>query len=101
MKKTTLAIIIILWAVLSVAEASTTGGNAFGGKGLKYILDSLTGSNARIIGGIAMAAGILVFMFGGEMTDLVKRLVYIAFALGFLVNVSGIVIGMQGAGALV
>jgi len=91
--------LVVIFQDAAVA-ASAGAGNSFADKGLKWIIASFTGSTARYLGGAALIGGLLVFFFGGEMSDIVKKFAFIAIVVGALINVSAIVQGMFGSGAV-
>jgi type IV secretory pathway VirB2 component (pilin) len=89
--------IVLLWILESAAPtlASTGGGLPWEGP-LQQIQESITGPVAGFIAlaAVAIAGGMLIF--GGELNDFARRLMYVVLVAGILLGATQIV-GLFGA----
>ena len=94
-------IVAALWAVpivlASVAPALASSGGSLPWEGpLQQIQESITGpvAGAIALAAVAIAGGMLIF--GGELNDFARRLVYVVLVAGILLGATNIV-GLFGA----
>lgn len=94
-------IVAALWAVpivlASVAQALASSGGSLPWEGpLQQIQESITGpvAGAIALAAVAIAGGMLIF--GGELNDFARRLVYVVLVAGILLGATNIV-GLFGA----
>lgn len=94
-------IVAALWAVpivlASVAPALASSGGSLPWEGpLQQIQGSITGpvAGAIALAAVAIAGGMLIF--GGELNDFARRLVYVVLVAGILLGATNIV-GLFGA----
>lgn len=91
-------LIVILWSVAlaTPAFASSSGGGLPWESPLQQIQQSITGPVAGFIAlaAVAIAGGMLIF--GGELNDFARRLMYVVLVAGILLGATTIV-GLFGA----
>ncbi len=94
-------IAIALWAppivLVSLAPALASSGGSLPWEGpLQQIQESITGpvAGAIALAAVAIAGGMLIF--GGELNDFARRLVYVVLVAGILLGATNIV-GLFGA----
>ena len=80
--------------VLEPAIASSSGGLPWETP-LEKLKDSITGPVAGIVALVAVATAGLMLVFGGELSDFTKRLVYLVGVLGLLLG-AGTLLGGLG-----
>ncbi|WP_426127842.1 TrbC/VirB2 family protein [Pararhizobium sp. PWRC1-1] len=89
--------IVLLWIVASVSPALASSGGGLPWEGpLQQIQESITGPVAGFIAlaAVAIAGGMLIF--GGELNDFARRLMYVVLVAGILLGATQIV-GLFGA----
>ena len=89
------SLVVLLVAVATPALASSGGGLPWEGP-LQQIQESITGPVAGFIAlaAVAVAGGMLIF--GGELNDFARRLMYVVLVAGILLGATQIV-GLFGA----
>ena len=95
-KKITIGLLAIgAIAMATPALASSSGSLPWGGP-LQQIQESITGpvAGAIALAAVAIAGGMLIF--GGELNDFARRLVYVVLVAGILLGATNIV-GLFGA----
>lgn len=96
---------ILIWAILAVSLLAATPVLAAGGGGLPWegplqqIQQSITGPVAGFIAlaAVAVAGGMLIF--GGELNDFARRLMYVVLVAGILLGATQIVGLFSASGA--
>ncbi len=89
--------IVLLWILASVSPALASSGGGLPWEGpLQQIQESITGPVAGFIAlaAVAIAGGMLIF--GGELNDFARRLMYVVLVAGILLGATQIV-GLFGA----
>jgi type IV secretory pathway VirB2 component (pilin) len=100
------AFALIAFAIISlpsIAHASTSSGTAMPWESpLKTIADSLSGPVAGIISLIALAVCGATLVFGGEIGEFAKKMVYIVMVIAVLVGASSLISTLfSSSGALI
>lgn len=96
----TIALAFLAVSILSVGPAFASGGGGLPWEGpLQQIQESITGPVAGFIAlaAVAIAGGMLIF--GGELNDFARRLMYVVLVAGILLGATQIVglFGSSGA----
>ncbi len=91
------ALLAVSFALASVTPAFASSGGSLPWEGpLQQIQESITGpvAGAIALAAVAIAGGMLIF--GGELNDFARRLVYVVLVAGILLGATNIV-GLFGA----
>jgi type IV secretion system protein VirB2 len=91
--------LVLALVVLDPAFASSSGGNLPWESPLQQIQQSITGPVAGFIAlaAVAVAGGMLIF--GGELNDFARRLMYVVLVAGILLGATQIVALFGSSGA--
>lgn len=91
--------LLLVLVILDPAFASTSGGNLPWESPLQQIQQSITGPVAGFIAlaAVAVAGGMLIF--GGELNDFARRLMYVVLVAGILLGATQIVALFGASGA--
>jgi type IV secretion system protein TrbC len=93
--KFTGSFILSIFAIIAPASASS-GGSLPWEKPLQQIQESITGPVAGFIALAAVAIAGAMLIFGGELNDFARRLIYVVLVAGILLGATQIV-GLFGA----
>jgi len=102
MRHKSAAIIVLGLALLAATPAVASGGGGLPWEGpLQQIQESITGPVAGFIAlaAVAVAGGMLIF--GGELNDFARRLMYLVLVAGVLLGATQIVALFNATGASV
>lgn len=87
--------------VPEVASASSASTGAPWEGPLQSFVDSITGPVAMGVATIAAAGTIMMLVFGGEMNDFVRKMLYLVLGIASLVSISGLVTFFGGGNGAV
>lgn len=95
-KKTSVGLVVLASNVMMTPALASSGGNLPWEGPLEQIQESITGPVAGYIAlaAVAIAGGMLIF--GGELNDFARRLMYVVLVAGILLGATQIV-GLFGA----